>query len=149
MKIDARRAHIQQALQKSLEKGLETGLGKGLEKGLDATRLRQLIADTGATPAEVRDVLQSLGDAFGTESRKTAERLLSMESGRASSTAPSVEPGRRLHDVRALRSQPWWSGVEASLPAPLFPEPPRDVDVHGERFSKDDVASLLRGLARG
>lgn len=136
MKIDARHAHIQQAL----------------ERGLDATRLRELIESTGATPADVREVLEALGDRFSGESRRSVERLLSQAGTHALTASPAgadAAPGLRVHDLRARRHQPWWGAVQADpLPRSLHPEPARDVEVHGERFSKDDVASLLRQLAR-
>jgi hypothetical protein len=51
--------------------------------------------------------------------------------------------------VRALKRQPWWGGVQAdALPPPIHPQPPKDIDVLGERFTSDDVASLLRAISR-
>jgi hypothetical protein len=140
MKIDGRHARIAQAL----EKGLESG-------PLGARELRAILEATGATPAEVQAVLDELGDRFTSEKRRGIERLLSQESLRTSEQTGSglTVPGRRVHDLRASKQGPWWEGVAADpLPPPLFPEPTRDIEVEGERFTKDDVLSLLRQVGK-
>lgn len=79
------------------------------------------------------------------------EKLLARDSITRPAPAVKTEPSvvRRAHDVRAQTQRAWWSGVKADpLPLPLHPEPPKDVDVHGERLSKDDVLSLLRSVSR-
>ncbi len=125
MKIEGRREQIRRAI----------------EQGLDVGKLQDLMKTTGATPAEVKSVLDELGDRF--ERRSDVERLLAMPVAIEPSTG-----GRRVHQVRAEKRKPWWSGVADVPGTPLHPEPPRDIEVHGERFSKDDVASMLRSLGR-
>lgn len=117
---------------------LETLLARSLETG-DAGPLQAALAQTPA--AEVESFLSSVDG----RRRRDVEKLLAQVTQRLVE-APA---GRRVHDVRASRQQPWWGAVKADpLPAPLHLEPTKDIDVHGERFSKDDVASLLRTIAR-
>jgi hypothetical protein len=147
MKIDARRSHILKALE-----GLGGGVGGGGAHGaIDPARLRELMKSTGASAAEVQSVLDEMGDRFAPDARRSVERFLAQESFATPERTASgvVTGGKRIHDVRAQKHQPWWKGVVADpLPAPLHPEPARDVEVHGERFTKDDVVSLLRSLGR-
>ena len=124
-------------LQKLLERSLETG---------DAGPLKAALAQT--PPAEVQSFLSTV-DA---QKRRDVEKLLGTEAlpaGLRPLETGAVTGGRRVHDVRALKQQPWWGAVKADpLPALLHPEPTKDVEVHGERFTKDDVASMLRSVAR-
>ena len=118
----------------------------GLQRGLDAKGLHSLLEGNEVSPAEIKEVLSELAP----EKRRAAEKLLAIEpSVFRRGIVETTVPGRRIHDVRAQKREPWWSGVHADpLPALLHPEPSRDVDVHGERFTKDDVTSMLRSLAR-
>lgn len=133
MKIERPRLH------KLLERSLETG---------DAAPLQAALQETPA--AEVESFLSSV-DA---SKRRDIEKLLGASAqqsgsvGQASAPA-SVTSGRSVVDVRAQKQNPWWKAVQAdALPPVIHPEPLRDVDVHGERFTKDDVASLLRSIGR-
>jgi hypothetical protein len=132
MKIEGRRQQIRAAL----------------EQGADAASLKKLMDTTGATAADVKSVLDELGDKFASDKRSTVEKLLGFTGETPTLTgAEGPASGRRVHDVRAEKKKPWWSGL-ANPGAPIHPEPARDVDVHGERFSKDDVTSLLRSIGR-
>ena len=128
MKIEGRRAQFQ----------------KAIEAGPDAVRalVAALVAE-GVPAAEIREVL----DAFGAEKRAPIEALLAQQVVRtlSPSTAEQSSSGRRVVDVRADKKQPWWSGLP-SVGTPVHPEPARDVEVQGERFSKDDVVTMLRGI---
>ncbi len=132
MKIERPRLH------KLLERSLETG---------DAAPLKAALQET--TAAEVESLLSSV-DA---SKRRDIEKLLgasvqSSSVGQASAPA-NVTSGRSIVDVRAQKQNPWWKAVQAEpLAAVIHPEPLRDVDVHGERFTKDDVASMLRSIGR-
>lgn len=120
-------------LQKLLERSLETG---------DAGPLRAALQETPAVE------LESFLSSVDAPKRKDLEKLLGL--GR-DSTSP-VTGGKSVVDVRAQKQNPWWKAVQADpaapLGAPIHPEPPRDIEVHGERFTKDDVASLLRSMGR-
>ena len=131
-------------LQKLLERSLETG---------DAGPLEAALAQTPA--ADVQTFLSSV-DA---QKRKDIEKLLAKETvlrgdrlavpGVEDDSAGVATPGRRIHAVRARKHQPWWQAVKADpLPSPIHPEPARDIEIRGERFSKDDVASMLRLINR-
>jgi hypothetical protein len=118
-------------LQKLLERSLETG---------DAAPLKAALQET--TAAEVESFLSSV-DAG---KRRDIEKLLGAP---VSSIGTSPLTGKSVVDVRAQKQNPWWKAVQAQpLPALIHPEPLRDVDVHGERFTKDDVASMLRSIGR-
>lgn len=121
MKIEGRLAQIRTALA---------------TQGPEA--VRELMETAQATPAEIRSVLEEMGTKL-----PDIEKLLGRESPRTLD-APTPGLGQKAHDVRA-KKQPWWSGLPT--PALLHPEPPRDVEVHGEKLSKDDVSSMLRSLA--
>jgi hypothetical protein len=141
MKVDARRAQIQKALEDAV---LKNG---ALKNGLDGAGLRELMEKTGASADEVRAVLEELGDRFTHAGRRAIERLLAQDGAREPSAPTSAAPAQRVHDVRAARLRPWWSAVRADpLPPPLYPEPARDVEVNGERITKQDLADLLRSL---
>ena len=120
MKIEGRRAQI--------VKALEAG---------DAAALQKLAAEA---PADVKAVLAERPEF----DRSSVERLLGQEFAR---TVEAPVAGKKIHDVRSDKRKPWWSGLSAST-APIHPEPTRDVDVHGERFSKDDVQTMLRAIGR-
>ena len=118
-------------LQKLLERSLETG---------DAAPLQAALQETPA--AEVESFLSSVDAA----KRRDIEKLLG---GQPMGQTSAPGAGRSILDVRAQKQNPWWKAVQAPpLGAPIHQEPLRDVDVHGERFTKDDVASMLRSLTR-
>jgi hypothetical protein len=125
MKIEGRRERLVHALE-------------------TAQDVKTVVSSTPA--AEVAAVLEELSPAR----RSTIEALLASTS---SHTIAPPSAGQKAHQVRALK-QPWWTGLQAPLglggpPAGLADAlPTRDVEAHGERFSKDDVASMLRSLAR-
>ena len=131
MKIEGRRQQIRTAL----------------EQGADAASLKKLMETTGATAAEVKSVLDELGDKFASDKRSAVEKLLGFSHETTLTGAEGPASGRRVHDVRAEKKKPWWSGL-ANTGTPLHPEPARDVDVHGEKFSKDAVTSMLRSIGR-
>ena len=122
-----------------IEGRVRAQIWKALESGLDAARLQELYR-AGATPADVRAVVDELADD---EARSRAEKLLAVETPR---TLEVSTGGARAHDIRAQKKKPWWSGLDT--PAPIHEEPARDVEIHGERFTKDDVASMLRNIGR-
>lgn len=126
-------------LQKLLERSLETGDSAPLKAALEETQQ--------TAPSELETFLSSVDSAR----RKELERLLGMDADRPA-PATGAGGGQRIHDVRAHRQNPWWKGVTPDpshpLASPIHPEPARDVEVHGEKFTKDDVASLLRSIGR-
>lgn len=129
MKIERPRLH------KLLERSLETG---------DVAPLRAALEE--APAAEVESFLSSVE----TSKRRQVEKLL-VSAGSAGSTGVGAAgvAGRSIVDVRAHKQNPWWKAVQADpLPPAIHPEPLRDVEVHGERFTKDDVASMLRSIGR-
>jgi hypothetical protein len=99
----------------------------------------------GVSPAEVKEALDTFSaEELSAEQRSAIEKLLAQD---LPHTVEAPSGGKRLHDLRAEKRKPWWSGL-AAVGTPLHPEPTRDVEVHGERVTKDDLASLLRSLAR-
>lgn len=123
-------------------------LRRALEQvGNDPLRLEEsldrVLAQTGATEAELRAVLAQ-ADVFGADQRATLEALLDR---RSSNTVEQGAHGVRPHAVRALKHKPWFLGVtdKPALPPPLFPAPPKDVEVAGQKLSKDELARMLRG----
>lgn len=121
-------------LQKLLERSLETG---------DAAPLKAALQETPA--AEVESFLSSV-DAT---KRRDIEKLLGAPASSVGQAVPVAGPRSSVVDVRAQKQNPWWKAVQAEpLPPAIHPEPLRDVEVHGERFTKDDVASMLRSIGR-
>ena len=100
------------------------------------------VHDIAGVPAA--DVTAAL-DAFSGDERANIERLLTHELPR---TVEPMTAGKKAHDLRAEKRTPWWAGVSTALPAPLHPEPARDVEVAGVKFTKDDVTSMLRSIGR-
>ncbi|MBI1949086.1 MAG: hypothetical protein HYS27_25585 [Deltaproteobacteria bacterium] len=136
MKID-RSSHLRRALE-------QVGNNPArLEESLD-----QLLAQTGATAAELRTLLAQVdqfGGEQGADQRAALEALLDRRQAR---TVEPAAQGVRAHAVRALKHKPWFLGVtdKPALSSPLFPEPPKDVEVAGEKLAKDELARMLRGV---
>lgn len=131
-----------------------TQLQRALEQlGRDPTRLEErldkVMTQTGATAAELRAALGK-GDRFGGDHRKALEALLDQRlRGPPAGAGASTAQGARAHVVRARKHKPWYGAVKgaSTLGAVLFPEPPRDVELAGEKLSRDALAELLRGAA--
>lgn len=132
MKID-RTSQLQRALEQ---------IGRDparLEETLD-----QVLAQTGATAAELRAALAE-GDRFAGDQRAVLEALLDRKSAR---TVALPGEGARAHTIRAQKHKPWFGAIadKPALPVPLFPEPPRDVEIAGNKLTRDELALLLRGV---
>lgn len=113
--------------------------------------LDQVMTQTGATTAgqraelraELRAVLAEQ-DRFGSDQRAALEALLDQ---RLEKTVAPAGEGARAHVVRAHKHKPWFGAVtdKPKLGPPLFPEPPRDVEVGGQKLGKDELLRMLRG----
>lgn len=112
-------------------------------------RLDKVMAQTGATAAELRAALAQ-GDRFGGDQRKALAALLDKRlHGQPPSPGASAAQGARAHVVRARKHKPWFGAIKdkPALGEVLFPEPPRDVELGGEKLTRDQLAELLRGAA--
>lgn len=118
--------------------------------GLSAEALSQLRAQTGASNDEIRAVVDELTAAgqfvAGADERRALERLLSIEDSRSFKAPPTKGP--KVVDIRAAKHRPWFAAVKdpPALGTPLFQEPARDVEILGERISKDELRAMLRRL---
>lgn len=125
-----------------------TQLQRALEQvGRDPTRLEEslerVLEQTDATAGELRAALAQT-DGFAADHRVALEDLLDR---RLSRTVEPSAPGVRAHNVRALKHKPWFLAVadKPTLPAPLFPEPHKDVEVAGQKLSREELTRMLRG----
>lgn len=115
--------------------------------GADPARLEEsldrVLEQTGASAAELRVALAN-GDVFAPDQRAALERVLDQRLAR---TVEAPGQGARVHQVRAQRHKPWFKAMtgQPPLPPPLFPEPPRDVEVAGEKLTRDELARMVRG----
>ncbi|MCC7070491.1 MAG: hypothetical protein IT383_04155 [Deltaproteobacteria bacterium] len=115
--------------------------------GADPARLEEsldrVIEQTGASATELRDALAHT-DQFAPDQRAALERVLDR---RVARTVEAPGQGARAHQVRAQQHKPWFKALadQPPLQTPLFPEPPRDIELAGEKLTRDELARLLRG----
>ena len=114
--------------------------------------IQQLVEETGVSASELRHALEELTQGYGNQAPAALQAWRQAIADFAFSVSnPSLVRGKRPHEVmghHVQKKSPWFAGVKAELPALIHQEPPRDVTVAGQRFSKDDVASILRSVGR-
>jgi hypothetical protein len=132
VKID-RRTEVLKAVQKALEQ-------------TDVSSLDTLTRSTGATADEIREVIEQNADAFRPESRKAVEKLLAQEVTSKRLPAPGPTSGSQPHVIRANKQQPWFKAVKnpPNLGPLIHREPARDVEVLGEKMTKEDLRLMLK-----
>src|SRR5688572_2657113 len=132
VKID-RRTEVLKAVQRALE-----------QADVSSTSVEALEKATGATADEIRDVLEQNADAFRPEKRRAVERLLAQEVTGKRSMGPVS--GSQPHVIRAQKHEPWFKAVKDApdLGPVIHDEPARDIEVLGEKITREDLRQMLK-----
>jgi hypothetical protein len=121
-------------------------------RGASRAEIEQAVTDAAQAGVPAADLKHAL-DGFDASIRTAGSAALKNVIGSDSNVTlkrPGSADGKKAHEIK-VQPKPWFAQSSldlGQLPPALYPEPPKDVSVQGHRVSKDDVASLLRNVAK-